>query len=150
MDRRFQPRAPRFGTNISHVEAGNASTLSPAPGASATTIYKIATPYTKCFVDRATVQMGTLPTGSAAVTGQLFIRNAGTSRNDAITSAQDLKTGGGIVINVTFPLVFPTTVTDAQRTLQQGDYLALDIVYAGTNTQSPVDFWVTVELCILQ
>ncbi len=141
----FQPKAGRYGVQNTHVEFGNAGPISPVAVASSTVVYRTGTPLRKAYVDRIGLLIGTLAAGSAAITAQFFLRNSVGSKNVALTATFDLKTGSTLTVrNV------PITATEVQRNVLEGDYLAVDIVAAGTITQQPVDLFAMVELDILE
>lgn len=143
---RFAPKPARFGIETAYLVLGNPGPIAPVAVASSTVTYRIGTPKRRLFVETASVLMGTLPTGSLAITAQVFKRNSVGALNQAITGTFDLKAG---VAALTVALI-PITATDAQRSLKEGDYLAVDIVAAGTITQQPVDLFIPVEVAVLE
>lgn len=143
---RFAPKPGRYGIECAYLQMGNPGALAPVAVASSTVTYRVASPRRKLFAETVSVLMGTLPTGSAAITAQVFKRNSVGALNQAITGAFDLKAG---VAALTVGAI-PITATDAQRTMKDTDYLAIDIVAAGTITQQPVDLFITTEVAILE
>lgn len=143
---RFAPRPSRFGTDISHFQMGNPGPIAPVATASATVVYRIGTARRRMYTETVSILIGTLPTGGAAITAQLFKRNSVGALNQAITGTFSLTAG---VAALTVGAI-PITATDAQRTLKDGDYYAVDIVAAGTITLQPSDLFVTIEVAVLE
>jgi len=141
----FRPKPGRFGAQITHLDQGNPGTISPAVGASGTTTYKIATPSRKMYIDHCFYQINTLAAGGAAITGQFFLRNSVGAKSVALTGTFDLKTGSQNTV-----LKPAITASENQRFVQPGDYLALDIVAAGTVTTQPTDVLYGVEAYVLE
>lgn len=142
-EKHFRPKPGRFGVMVEGTTTGNTGTLSPTIGGTATTTYRFPTAFRKYYVERCSAQASTLIGSGGAVTGQWFIRNATGAKSVALTATQNLLTAAmtaNVVLNV------PVTATDAQRVVQEGDYLALDIVAAAAITQQPADFFSSVEM----
>lgn len=143
---RFRARPGRYGIDVTHLQMGNPGPIAPVAVASSTVTYRVGSPRRRQYVETVSVLMGTLPTGSAAITAQVFKRNSVGALNQAITGAFDLKAGVAALTVGNIPI----TATESQRTLQDGDYYAVDIVAAGTITQQPVDLFVTIEIAVLE
>lgn len=139
----FLPKPHRSGIMPCLVQLGNPGALSPVAVASDTVTYPVATPFARSFVGRISAQAGIKPAGSSTITATVFKRNATGSVEVALTGAFDLTAlVNGTVANV--PIL--SGLTQAERSLRAGDYLAVDIVAAGTITTQPSDLYFTVEL----
>jgi hypothetical protein len=141
----YKPMPGRFGTMVEIINGGNPGPIAPVAVASSTVAYKMPGPAGKFYVEKIGLFIGTLATGSAAITVQAFKRNSVGSVSVALTAATDIKAGS---INTARNI--PITATDAQRTLQVGDYLAFDIVAAGTITLQPSDLFISPEVAVLE
>ena len=142
MDKRFKPKASRFGVEPSIV-AGKQ--LDAGITASATVNIPIPTPYRKCFIERVAVSYETAPIGGGAITGILQKRSGGS--NTAMNSAFTLT---GLTVQTENNITILGTLTDAQRILQEGDYLFFAVTAASTVTTQPVGMTITVELLVLE
>lgn len=143
---RFAPKPSRFGIECAYLVHGNPGPLAPVAVASNTVIYRVGTPKRKLYLETVSVHLGTLPTGSAAITAQVFKRNSVGALSQALTGAFDLKAGVAALTVANIPI----TATDSQRTTKEGDYFAVDVVAAGTITQQPVDEFIALEVAILE
>lgn len=139
----FRPLPGRFGVMLEHVSIGNPGPISPVAVASSTVAYKRAFPRGKYFVESVSSFIGTLAAGGAAITAQVFRRNSVGSVSVALTGTIDLKAGSANTV-----LSVPVTATEQNRYIQPGDYLAVDIVAAGTITTQPADLFVSVEVAV--
>lgn len=142
---RYRARMGRAGCEFGYNAFGNTGNISPAAVASSTTTYKVPTPRRRQYTESASLQIGTLAAGSAGITIQLFKRNAVGAVNKALTAVFDLKTG-----QVNNAQAVPITANENDRTLQDGDYYAWDIVAAGTITTQPADVFGVIEAAILE
>jgi hypothetical protein len=141
----FRPRPGRYGIEVITCEYGNPGPILPVAVASSTVIYRNATPRRRLYVESLSVQIGTLATGSSTITIRPFKRNSIGAVSVALAAAFDLKTG-----TVDNAQAVAVTATDSQRTFQDGDYIAWDIVAAGTITQQPVDLFMVSEFAVLE
>lgn len=151
MDRRFAPKAPRFGVQPTVTAADNTA----SPTASATTVYYIPVPYRKCYIERIFWNTGTLAAGSStilatwkkydsAATADVNLNTA--SAGSAATG--DLKSGTAkVVANVT---IATANGTDKDRILQPGDSLRVEVVAAGTVTTATTNLTFGAELLFLE
>ena len=139
----FRPLPGRLGIQVEHVTIGNPGAISPVAVASSTVAYKRAFPYGKYYLEKVSSFIGTLAAGGAAITAQVFKRNSVGALSVALTGTIDLKTGS---VNTILPVTI--TASEANRYFAAGDYLAVDLVAAGTITTQPADLFVTAELAV--
>lgn len=97
----------------------------------------------QCYINRATLCADTFPSAVTSCVVTLF----------KMTGATALALTNGLDINdktANTPLQFSviSTLTEAQRTLTQGDSLRVAIVTVGTVNTQPDDVTVTVELLV--
>lgn len=138
----FRPKRGRDGVMVDSHGFGNPGALSPVAVASNTVIYRVATSLGKGYIERIGLLCGTLPTGNSTITIQFFRRRASGSVSAALTAAFDLKAGATALTNTEVPI----TATENNRYMAEGDYIAYDVVAAGTITQQPVDLVGRVEV----
>lgn len=141
----FRPRPHRIGTELNQLHVGNPGPISPVAVASSTVTYKVPPANGRYFLEKLSLFIGTLAAGSLAITAQAFKRNSVGSVNVALSAATDLKAGS---VNTVRAIVI--SATEAQRYFNDGDYLAVDLVAAGTITTQPADLYVKAELAVLE
>jgi hypothetical protein len=139
----FRPLPGRFGIQVEQSVIGNPGPISPVAVASSTVTYKRGLPVGKYFVEKIGYFIGTLAAGSLAITAQVFRRNSVGAVNQALTAAFDLKAG-----SINTNLAVAISATEQNRYFAPGDYVAVDLVAAGTITTQPADLFVTVELAV--
>lgn len=142
MDASFRPRAGRFGVHTVYVTSEKIGALTSA----GTDVFRIPTPFRKCFISRISAQAQVAPvitTGTATAT--VFKVRGGAST--AITAGLDLET---LVANVAKPFVNLTTLLDTDRVLLEGDTLRVDSVNGTTVATAPVAMYFVIELLILE
>jgi hypothetical protein len=98
----------------------------------------------KAYVNRASICAAVFPTATSC-TAQLFKMTGATA-----VALTDTLIITGAAANVPLQLVFLTTTTDANRTLNQGDSLRLAVVTGATVTIQPDDLAVYVELLVTE
>lgn len=145
MNNVFLPSAGRYGVMSVMTEAGNVGALAPVIANGGTTIYRMPTLPRASVVQTLGVQCSTLTASAGAVTAQVFKRNATGALSKALTGTFDLLTAN---LAVGVVKAIPITATEADRTLKVGDYLAVDVVAAGSVTTQPIDFFVSAEVAL--
>lgn len=145
MDKTRKTKAGRFGTVPAFFKGKQ---LDAGITASATVKMIIATPYRKAFVERASVVAETLPIGGAAITATLYKKPVGATAI-ALTGAIDLKVATQTAL-VSGLMALVSTLTDAQRVINEGDILYADLTAAGTVTTQPVGLQIIVEVAVLE
>lgn len=145
MDRTRKTKAGRFGT---HPAFAHGRQLDAGITASATVKVPIATPYRRSFIERFGVSAVTLPIGGAAITAILQKKPVGAAAV-ALTAGIDLTVTTQTALQVGLGALL-STLTDAQRVLNEGDYLYVDVIAAGTVTTQPVGLQFSVELLVLE
>lgn len=130
----FRPLPGRFG-NLLELASRAVGTGGTTIGNSGTTTVVVPTPNTKAYVDRVSISATTAATSSGDVTAQWFKQSGATKT--ALTAATSLKSD---VITESTGKVYSVTVTgsDAERLLQPGDCIVVDLVAAGTVSAQPV------------
>lgn len=123
----FQPKPGRFGVEPGYAQSNVITSIT----ASATTNVPIATPRRKAWIERVTYSVGQTTANFSTLTAQVFKRSAG----------GDVTLSAAVNINNqtarrTYEIPLTATLTDAQRTLQEGDMIEIALV-AGTATQQP-------------
>lgn len=143
--KRFLPGPGRLGIHPTLINVGNSGDLAPTVTGSSTVRLRVPTPARKVIVEAVTVQVGTAAAGSGAITAQLFKRAAATpsSGGTALTSTYDMKSA---TLDTPSAATMSATATAAQRTVQPGEILVIDIVAAGTVTTEPANVSFVVEL----
>lgn len=109
----------------------------------------IAIPYRKSYIERFSAAAATLPIGGAAITATLQKKAASDGTVTALTAATDL-TVANLTALKTALIALLSTLTDVNRVLQEGDYLYVDVIAAGTVTTQPVGLQFIVELSVLE
>lgn len=138
----FRPsKNGRFGIEVDSTAFGNPGPISPVAVASSTVVYPLLTPLRKSYVERIGLNIGTLAAGAGTITVQFFVRNSVGAKNNALTAAFDLKTGTTLTVREV-----AITASDSNRVVQEGDYLAADIVASSTITTQPANLLAVVEL----
>jgi hypothetical protein len=134
----YSPKPGRFGTIPMPYNSGRLNTGTLAAG---TQTHNIGGLPTKSQVWRASLCAETFPTAATSCQVTLFKMTGATAL--ALTSALDINAK-----TADTPLQFTvlTTLTEAQRTITQGDSLRVSIVTVGAVSVQPDDVTVTVEL----
>lgn len=96
-----------------------------------------------CYINRATLCAEIFPTAATSCVVTLFKMTGATAL--ALTSGLDINTK---TANVPLQFTVLSTLTDAERTLNQGDSLRVSIVTVGVVSTQPEDVTVNVELLI--
>ena len=151
MDRRFAPKAPRFGVMPAVVECSNVA----SPTASATTAYYLTVPHRKCYIEKLFWSTGTLAAGSSTILATFKKFDSANSADVALNTAAagsastgDLKSGTVKVLsNVT---ISTANGLDKDRILQPGDTLRVDVVAAGTVTTATTNLCFGAEILFLE
>jgi hypothetical protein len=137
-----QEKPGRFGTETAFVQGSTINVT-----ASSTTNVAISSPRRKSYIERLTMTAGSaIVTGSGAIT--CIVSKKSAAGDVALCSAFTC-TGLTAHRSVSIPIL--STVTDAQRVLQEGETLNVIYTAAGTVTQQPVGgYIVAAELSVLE
>ena len=146
MDKTRRTKAGRFGTVPAFAYGKQ---LDAGITASATVKIPIANPCRKSYIERLSVAAATLPIGGAAITATLQKKAADGGAVTALTAATDLTVANLTALKVAIVALL-STLTDVNRVLQEGDYLYVDVIAAGTVTTQPVGLQFIVELSVLE
>jgi hypothetical protein len=139
----FMPRPGRFGLIPVPLTSAPITTGTLAAG----TQTHIVGAFTRlAYINRAVVVADVFPTASTSVTVQLF-------KHDASAPGAPVTLSGLIAISASaarigVPIPITTTLTEAQRTLDVGDSIYLQLVTTGSVSVQPDDLTVVVELNI--
>jgi hypothetical protein len=139
----FSPKGSRFGLHPAFVGTKVTANIT----ASGSDIIDIPTPYRRCAVLGFTVSTVTVPTGSSTITAKLQKYDASATALVDLTSTTDLKT---LTTKQSRNVALTSTLTDAQRTIDDSDTLTVLVASAGTVTAQPTNLCFTVELAIME
>lgn len=146
MDARFKPKAGRFGVAPVFLVGKQ---LDAGITASNTVQIPVATPFRKLYVARLTVHCATVAIGGSTITATLQKKPVGVAAV-ALNTANDIKAAFITSTNTSFNIPLLATLTDAQKILNEGDFLYVDVTAAGTVTTQPVGLIFTVECLVLE
>lgn len=151
MDRRFAPKAPRFGVMPDVTSASNLTNIT----ASATTTYYIPVPGRKAYVERLSFSTVTVPTGSSTILATWKKFDVAGNTDISLNVPVNGQVGTGdiksmVTKNNHIVTISTTNSTDKDRILQPADTLRVDIVAAGTVTAQPVNLCLNAEILVLE
>lgn len=146
----YRPRtSDRSGVEHALVQSGIFGTGGLALTASATTQLRVPTPFRRCWIERISLSSGGLVDGAGTELATVFKRDNVAGANVALTAATDLEVALQVANKVS-RIPFLTTLTDGQRTLQEGDQIYVDIVSSGAITTQPTHSAFVFELLVLE
>ena len=146
MDARFRPKAGRFGVLPTFLYAKQ---LDAGITASSTVKIPFAIPFRKLWIARMSVSISTtLPAGGAAITA-VFQKKPNGASAVALNTGFDLTTTN-LVLLIPKEVPILSTVTEAQRIVNEGDSIYVDAIAAGTVTTQPVGLTFCLEAYVLE
>lgn len=146
----FRPKtSDRSGIQIVTTRTGVIGTHGTNIGNSGTTTFSLGAMHRRCWIERINYTQGAAAAASASALTCIVYKedNTGTPTAVALNSAASilsLNTDSSTKITIT------ATLTDAQRTMQEGDTLYVTFTAAGTVSTQPTDGFITVELLVLE
>ena len=139
----FRPKSGRFLTMIAFFRSALATTIAN----STTTSYNIGGIHRRAFLERLNFSSRIAVASAGAVTAIVSKYNAATDTATALTAAFDLKV---IPVEESSVVPFLSTLSDLDRTLNEGDTLRVVITAAGTITTQPSELVLTAEVAVLE
>jgi hypothetical protein len=141
----FRPKPGRFGVAPYVVPGRCVGTIAN----STTTTFNFGAVPPKSYINRAVISSNVLATSGGAVTGVLQKYDASANAAVVLTAATSILTGT-LVAREGVEVALLSTLTDAQRTLDEGDTLQFVVTAASTMTGQPTDLMVNVECLSLE
>lgn len=147
-DRKYPKWKPgRYNVSPAFVPSGILGAIT----ASATTTYRMPTPSRRCFIERISYQTGTVPVSA----GGTIIATAKKRDNQAaqdvtLSSGLSLESDGITAVNKPTAFTMLSTLTDAQRILQEGDSWFVDVVSDAAIGTNHANAYFVVELLVLE
>lgn len=144
MRREFIPRPGHFGEHPA-ILSGKANTLT----ANTTTTFSIGGINRAAFVERLSVSAGVVPADAdGAITMVVYKYDASADAAVALTGTVDLE---ALTAHESTAIALLTTLTDAQRTLDEGDTIRAVVTNdSAAITTQPVDLVLSAVLGILK
>lgn len=133
----------RSGADIAFVGTRVTGNLT----ATSTDKFFIPTPNRRSAVTAFGVSVDTLPINAGTNTAILYKYDASADAAVALTAATDLET---LTTKEGRSVALISTLTDAQRTLDDGDTLYVETTQSGAQTQQPTNLCFSVELAVLE
>jgi len=140
----FAPKPGRLGV-LPNVLVGRCDA---AIGNSGDTTYSFGSHPARCYINRAVVSAGTVPASAGgAITAVLKKYDASANAAVTLTGSIDLE---ALTANEGTAVSLLATLTDAERTLDEGDTLQFVVTAASTVDTAAVDLYVNTELFVLE
>jgi len=140
----FAPKPGRLGV-LPNVLVGRCDA---AIGNSGDTTYSFGSHPARCYINRAVVSAGTVPVSAGgAITAVLKKYDASANAAVTLTGSIDLE---ALTANEGTAVSLLATLTDAERTLDDGDTLQFVVTAASTVDTAAVDLYVNTELFVLE
>jgi len=140
----FAPKPGRLGV-LPNVLVGRCDA---AIGNSGDTTYSFGSHPARCYINRAVVSAGTVPASAGgAITAVLKKYDASANAAVTLTGSIDLE---ALTANEGTAVSLLATLTDAERTLDDGDTLQFVVTAASTVDTAAVDLYVNTELFVLE
>lgn len=138
----FRPNAGRLGIAPSFFPALLSGTIANTT----TTTFNAGGPHRRAFVERLSVACKTLVASASAVTCIVYKYDASADTAVALTAAFDLK---GLTADKSGQIALLTTLTDADKTFDEGDTVRVVVTAAGTISTQPADLRLVTEFAVL-
>lgn len=137
----YSPIPGRLGSAPGIFQSGRINTGTLAPG---TQTHSLGGYNRRGWIKNAVLSAGGYPTAATSCVATLVKYN---TTDGAVTLTDDLVINTQTADTV-LNFVFPSTLTEKQRTLNPGDVLRLVIVTVGAVTVQPDDITVTIDLFV--
>lgn len=118
-----------------------------AIGASATTEYYFGGHPTICWIEKAVISALTVPVGGGTILALLKKYDASANAEVTLSASIDLE---ALTAKEGTAVPILATLTEAQRTLDTGDLLFLEVTASGTVTTDKVDLVCNTELWLTE
>jgi hypothetical protein len=139
----FRPKSGRFNTMIAFLSNRLITTIA----GTTTTAFNLGGLHRRAFLERLNLGTLVVPASASALTGIVSKVKASDNTTVPLTAAFNLLT---LVTQKTSVIPFLTTLTDLDRTLDEGDTLRFVVTAAGTITTQPTELTLTAEVAVLE
>jgi hypothetical protein len=139
----FNGKYDRSGANLAFAGTRQSANIT----ASSTDKLFIPTPNRRAAITALGVSVDTVPIGGGTITGIFHKYDASADAAVALNTLTDLET---LVTKEGRTVALLSTLTDAQRTLDDGDTIYFEVTSSGTVTTQPTNLCASVELAVLE